>query len=329
MLHKVCLLILLHMFLLMGSTFAEGITIIMAPEISIEGTVMTLGQVADISGDDDALITKLRQLKLGNAPIPGSSVVLTKELLAMRLGSIDSTINGIVWQMPDAVTVTTRSQSIQGQALVNKAITAIEERSGHSTRSGDFTITPIGNVRDLVIPMGDIVLTSDIPYGLHYNVPTVVRIIVNVNGQVVSKINLRLDVKLYQQVAVSGAQIYPSEIVTTDKLRYERMDIGRLGVGYFTDINKVQGLMARRLLTPGMVVTESLLTKPMLIKRGSVVTITARIGEMEVTATGQAMQDGHEGDLIRVQNINSTKIISAKVLDASTVQVLTYKNNGV
>lgn len=327
MLNKVCLLILLHICLLMSSTFAEGITIVMPSEVSIEGAFMTLGQLADISGDDDALITKLRQFKLGSAPFPGSSLVLTKELLTMRLGSMGSNVSGIVWQIPEAVTVTTRSQSIRGQVLLDKAITAIEERSGRSVSSGELSIAPIGSVQDVVIPMGDIVLKSDVPYGVHYNSPTAITIVVSVNGQIFSKINLGLDVKLYQQVAVTTSQISPGEIVTTDKLRYERMDTGRLGLGYYTDMNKVQGLMARRLLVPGMVVTESMVNKPLLIKQGSMVTILARIGGMEVTATGQAMQSGSEGQLIRVQNINSTKIVSAKVLDAGTVQVLSYKNN--
>ena len=331
MLTKVCFLIMLQMTLLISSTFAEGLTIIMPPQVSIEGAMMTLGQVADISGDDELLVEKLRQFKLGSAPVPGSSVVLTKELLVMRLASLGSAVSGIVWQMPETVTVTTRFQTIKGQVLLDKAIGAAEERAGRSISSGEISIAPtgIGNVQDVVIPVGNIEITSDVPYGIHYNTPTTITVIVSVNGKVVHKINLRLDVKLYQQVVVSASSISLGEILTADKLRYERMDTGRMGSGYFTDVSKVLGLMTRRALTPGMVVTEAMVNKPSLIKRGNIVTIIARMGGMEVTGSGQAMQDGSEGQLIRVQNISSTKIVSAKVLDASTVQVLTYKSNGV
>jgi len=329
MLNKVCLLIVLHMTLLMSSTFAESVTIAMPPEVSIEGPMMTLGQLADISGDDEPFVEKLRQFKLGNAPFPGRSVVLTKALLVMRLGSMGSNVSSIVWQMPEAVTVTTRFQSISGQVLIDKAITAVEQRVGRRVSSGELSIAPIGRVQDVVVPVGDIVLTSELPYGISYNSTTAITVAVSVNGQVVSKINLRLAVKLYQQVAVVTRQISLGEIVTTDKLHYERMDSGRLGSGYFTDMNKVQGLISRRSLPPGMVITGAMVNKPVLIKRGDIVNIVAHIGSMEVTAAGQAMQNGSEGQLIRVQNINSTKIISAKVLNESTVQVLTYNNNGV
>ena len=331
MFNKVCLLIFLHLYLLMSpsSAFAEGITIIMAPEARVEGAFITLGQLAEVIGDDAPWVNSLRQLKLGSTPAPGSSMVLTKEILNMRLAATGSNFSGIVWQMPEAVTVTTRSQSISGQVLLDEATVAIEKRAGRSINSGEISIASFGRVQDMVIPRGDIVLTSTLPNGIHYNIPTTIMIAVSVNGQVISKINLRLDVKLYQKVAVATNQIIAGEILTVDKLRYERMDTGHLGLGYFTDINKVQGLMARHSLSPGMVVTESMLNKPILIKRGNIVNIVARIGSMEVTTAGQALQDGNQGQLIRVQNTNSKKIISAKVLDESTVQVLTYKSNGV
>ena len=110
-------------------------------------------------------------------------------------------------------------------------------------------------------------------------------------------------------------------------LRSERMDIGKLGAGYYTDLNKVVGLASRRSLKPGMVLIDSMLVKPVLVKRGAAVNIVARIGSLEVTALGQAMQDGTQGQLIKVQNVNSAKFISARVLDGTTVQVLTYKSN--
>lgn len=289
---------------------------------------MTLGQLAEISGDDVEWVNSLRQLKLGSAPPLGSSAVLTKELLNMRLRATGSDFSGIVWRIPDTVTVTTNSQAVSGQALMDKAVLAIEQQIGHNVNREDFTITPLGNTQDLITPMGNVVLSATVPYGVRYNTTTSVSIAVIVNGQLFSKVGLNVDVKLFSQVVVVNNQMRLGEIVTTDNVRYERLEIGRLGAGYFTNLNKVVGLAARRSLTPGMVVLDSMVNKPVLIKQGNMVNIVAYIGSMEVIAGGQALQDGSAGQLIRVQNINSTKIISAKVLDGSTVQVLTYQSNG-
>lgn len=307
---------------------AEGITIVVAPESKVEGGVITLGQLAEVSGDDVEWVKSLRQLKIGSAPALGSSLVLTKELLGIRLAATGSDLSGIVLKIPDVVTITTNSQSISAQTLIDKAVAAIEQQSGHTVGSADFSVMPSGNVPDAIVPVGDIMLTASLPYGVRYNYPTYVAITVIVNGQLFSKVGLNFNIKLYNQVVVVNHQVALGEILTTDNLGYERMEIGRLGVGYSTNMNEVLGLVTRRSLTPGMVLTDGMVTKPLLIKRGNMVNIVAYIGNMEVVATGQAMQDGNEGQLIRVQNINSTKIISGKVVDGDTVQVLTYQSNG-
>jgi flagella basal body P-ring formation protein FlgA len=328
MLNKICILILLQLGVLIGSAFAEGITVIVAPEAKIEGTVITLGQVAEISGDDTGWVKSLGQLKLGSAPPLGSSMTLTKELLTMRLAASGSDFRGIVWKIPDTVIVSTSSQSISGQTLMDKAIAAVREQVALQVGTRDVTINSNGSVQELVVPVGKIELVANLPYGIHYNMPTNVTLVVNSNGQVFTKVPIKLDVKEYRQVVLAADQINLTELFSIRNLRYERMDIGRLGTGYFTDISKVLGLASRRSLKPGTVITDSMVVKPILIKRGATINIVARIGGMEVSAIGQAMQDGAEGQLIRVQNVNSAKLVSARVVDETTVQVLTYKSNG-
>lgn len=319
---KVCLLLLL-LSLWSHCVFAGGISIVVSPESKIEGEFITLGQIAEISGDDAPWVNSLRQIKLGNAPPPGSSTVLTKDILNMRLAAAGSDFSGIVWKIPDAITVTTNCQSISGQAVIRKGIAAIQQQIGDSVTSEDMSIVPIGSVQDIAAPIGNVVLTPSLPYGIHYNVPTIVTVGVSVNEQPISKVNLKFNIKLYRQVAVANSQIGVGEILTVDNVRYERMDVGKLETGYFTDLNKVLGLAARRSFSPGMVIMDSSVSKPVLVKRGSTVNIVAYIGDMTVTAVGQAMQDGSEGQLIRVQNSNSMKIITGKVVDGNTVQVLT------
>ncbi|MBP2627201.1 MAG: flagella basal body P-ring formation protein FlgA [Firmicutes bacterium] len=327
MLSKVCYFLLIQLLLVLNVAFAEGITIVIAPEAKIEGSFITLGQIAEISGDDAAWVNSLRLLKIGSAPSLGSSLVLSKELLHMRLAATGSDFSGIVWKTPETVIVTRDSQIISGQALLEKSIAMIEQQTGLRVSSGDLSIMPISGVQDVITPAGTIGVTTALPYGIHYNIPTNVTAIVSVNGQIFTKLVLKMDVKLYKQVAVVTGQVSPGEMLTTEKVGYERKDIGRLGAGYFTDINKVIGLVARRTLIPSIVLTDSMLAKPLLIKRGNMVNIIARTGNIEITVPGLAMQDGSVGQLIKVQNIGSTKLMVAKVLDGSTVQVLTYKNN--
>jgi len=326
-LRKIWLLMVLQLWFMTNSVFAEGITVVVASEARVEGSFITLGQLAEISGEDAAAVKSLREIKLGSAPLPGSSLVLTRELLNMRLASASSDFNGITWNIPDFITVTANSQSISGQTLISKAIVATKEQVGLRGGNGDFTVTANGDIQDLLVPVGKIELTASFPYGIRYNIPTVVPVSVSVNGQLFTKVLTKLDVRQFRQVVVAVDQISSGDLFSTGNLRYARMDTGKLSAGYFTDMNKLIGLAARHSLNQGMAITDSMVVKPTIIKRGSAVNIVARLGSLEVTAMGQALQDGMQGQLIRVQNVNSNKIISAKVLDESTVEVLTFQSN--
>jgi flagella basal body P-ring formation protein FlgA len=321
---KVCLLILLQLSFLFSSVFAEGMVVTISEQARVDGTIIKLGDLAEISGDNAERIQNLRQLKLGAAPLPGSSFVLTKEVIDMRLGAAGADLSGIVWQIPNNVTVTGNSQLVSGQLLIDKAVAAIRSQVGSGVEIDDLTISSVGQVQDVVAPPGNLAFNTSLLYGIRYNTPTTVTVGININERGFAKVGLRFDVKLYRQVIVAAREIDAREIITDDCLRYERMDIGHLAAGFVTDKSKIVGLMTRRQVTPGMVLTDSMVDKPAIVKRGSMVTLLARMGNMEVTTGGQAMQDGCEGQLIRVLNVNSKKIVFGKILNESTVQVLTY-----
>ncbi len=323
---KICLLILFQICLLQSLVFAQGTTVMIAPEVRVDGTTITLGQVATINGDNEEKNQYLRQLKMGNAPIPGGSFVLTKEVIGMRLGAAGNDLSGVTWLIPDTVTVIGNSQNISAQTLIDKGIHTIRTQVGPNGKQDDLQISLVSRGQDVIVPVGNVTLSTSLPYGIRYNTPVTVMVSVNVNDQSVTKVGLKFNVKLYRQVAVATRQINAREIFTEDSLRYERMDTGQIAAGFFTDKSKILGLMSRRPVTPGMVITDSMVNKPVLIKRGSMVILIALVGSMEVTASGQAMQDGYEGQLIRVKNVNSNKIVLGKVIEENKVQVLTHKS---
>jgi flagella basal body P-ring formation protein FlgA len=322
---KVCLLILFQICLFISSSFAEGTRVVIDEQVRVNGATISLGQIANISGDDEENNQKLRQLKIGDSPVPGGSFVLTKEVINMRLAATGIDLASVMWVIPDRVTVIGESQVVSAQTLIEKGINAIRDQVGPNVKHEDLNIFYVGREQDVTIPVGNATLSTSLPYGIRYNTPTTVMVSISVNGQVITKVGLKFKVNLYRQVAVAASQVNAREIFTEDDLRYERMDTGQIAAGFFTDKNKILGLMARRLITPGMVITDSMVSKPVIVKRGNMVTLTAFIGNIEVIASGQAMQDGYENQLIRIKNVSSNKIVLGKVIDEDKVQVVTYK----
>jgi flagella basal body P-ring formation protein FlgA len=60
---------------------------------------------------------------------------------------------------------------------------------------------------------------------------------------------------------------------------------------------------------------------PPLVKRGDLVTIIARLEGLKITTLGEVKRKGRQGERIPVLNIDSRKVIFARVIDANTVAV--------
>ena len=61
---------------------------------------------------------------------------------------------------------------------------------------------------------------------------------------------------------------------------------------------------------------------PPLVKRGDIVTIKAVSGALQVTTLGKAKSNGHQGERIKIVNIDTQKELYGYVVDAKTVKVV-------
>ncbi|BBB91539.1 MAG TPA: flagellar basal body P-ring formation chaperone FlgA [Methylomusa anaerophila] len=301
----------------------DAITVNVAAEAQLSSPYIALGDIAGIIGGNEARLDSLRRLNLGSAPIPGQTLVFTKELLGARLVAAGVDLSGITWNIPNQVKITSASQVLSGDKILLEAKNFAEKqvKTGYA---GECTITPLGNQRDLTLPPGYVTLHMDAPAGIRYNGSTAIQVNVLVDGQPAAVARVRFDIRLYQDVIVTAKLINAKEKVSLENCRLERRDIGRITPGYITDFNKIREMSVRRTLPAGIVLTGLMLDKPVIIKRGTMITIVGGDSGIEVTAAGIALQNGYEGQLIQVQNANSKKLISAVVADAGTVRVPIY-----
>ncbi len=70
----------------------------------------------------------------------------------------------------------------------------------------------------------------------------------------------------------------------------------------------------------GDIVRRSLLHAPTLVRRGDAVNIVAQHEQILVTMAGEALDAGARGDIVRVRNAGSGKVIRARVIDAGEVE---------
>lgn len=82
------------------------------------------------------------------------------------------------------------------------------------------------------------------------------------------------------------------------------------------------GLKARRDIAAGEALTDAVLRVPPVVKSGDAVDATVRIGRIAVTGTGTASGSGQVGDLIRIMQPHSSRLLNARIVGPGAVEIV-------
>ena len=135
------------------------------------------------------------------------------------------------------------------------------------------------------------------------------------------KIYVTATVNLFKEVVIVNEPIIRGTTLSDAQIRLEKRNIASLTRGYYTVREQVIGKIAKYTLNPENIVAPSTLAMPKLVQRGKNVIIIAHTNDFTVKMSGKAMTDGHLGELIKVKNQRSQRIIQAKVIDINRVSV--------
>ncbi len=125
----------------------------------------------------------------------------------------------------------------------------------------------------------------------------------------------------FEQVVILTQPLQSGEAVTERQITLARKDVSQLHGNYLTQITQVLNKQAIRTLSVGTVVVLKDFVEPKLVKRGERVMITSDRSGIAIKMNGIAQSDGSRGQMIRVKNQNSERIINATVIDSGQVSV--------
>ncbi|WP_439817321.1 flagellar basal body P-ring formation chaperone FlgA [Zavarzinia sp. CC-PAN008] len=128
------------------------------------------------------------------------------------------------------------------------------------------------------------------------------------------------------QLPVLRAAVAMGQVIGDAEIDYVEVPAYRVSRVALLDAGQIVGQAARRPLRPGVALTANDLRRPVVIAKGSLVTMVVQAAAMTLTATGKAMEDGGQGDLIRIQNPSSNKIVQGKVTGPDRVEVVIAAN---
>ncbi len=134
---------------------------------------------------------------------------------------------------------------------------------------------------------------------------------------------MRITGRLYHttEVPVAAHRLLKGDIINEGDLRWVRVRTSRLQNDAVSNLEDLIGKSPRRGIREGDPIRSSAIQDPVLVEKGSLVTIILRARKMYLTAQGKAMQSGSDGDVIRISNTQSNKTIEAIVIGNGQVAV--------
>lgn len=315
--------ILAFLFLLSGSSLWAQIrdqdriaTIRGRNEAVLTKAKINLSDIADVTAKTPEAQLELSRIEIGSSPKPGATTELPaqKVLDVLKNHGVDLLKVGYVFAPNILVRRASRAIS---EPEIEAALQAAIARENNDT-----VIRKISLPNDTQVFSGPATIEASLrPIGSSGIQRSYQITLSNADGEKMT-LEGKAEVDSWKQVPVASRSLSVGSIVGAPDFGLARLNIRDLPKDAAFNINDLLGKMVQREVAVGQVFRASALERPAMIKSGSRVILLVTSGALEATASGIAMQDGFEGDIIEVRNDSSRRVVSGKVKDQSTVEVM-------
>ncbi len=135
------------------------------------------------------------------------------------------------------------------------------------------------------------------------------------------KVFIPVTITFYSTVVVANRPLHRGTTLTADDLRLDRRQIANHLGGYFTSIEEVIGRDVRRSIRMGNIVQQNATDAEKVIKKGEQITLRSGNSRFSVVTSGKALSNGALGDIIRVKNSKSERIVEGTVVAPGVVKI--------
>jgi len=302
------------------------------------GSLLVLGDVADIYSADANEVARLAATPLTPAPAPGTKRFLRgREIQDMLVGR-GVNVGELSFSGPNQITVETflaprvapapankvergpvtpplqlanqaivkYLQTIAGANRVWKLEFHLPSNAQSTLRNAQGEVTVVGGAEPwfgtqdftLLVPTAD--GQVELPLSVEVSVPHAVVVVVRALPR--GSILRAEDVKLVEPAS-------HEHVVKVEES--------------FHSLEEVIGKETQKSISPGQVLDKNYVRSQILIRRGEVVTVYARAAGIRVRTTGRALSDGSEGDLIAIETLETgtREKFDARITGAQVVEV--------
>ena len=123
------------------------------------------------------------------------------------------------------------------------------------------------------------------------------------------------------EVPVVNRAMDSGEIISAHDLSVKTIELGHLPRGAVLTMDDLVGLELLRNMRAGYPIRANQVRTPPELRRGETVMIEFQAHGLLLQAQGEAMEDGHKGQTVKVMNKASNKVVTAQVTGNGIVTV--------
>jgi len=315
------------------------VSIELRPQIKVEQVNVRLGDIAFLTTQDLPTLRRLMALPLGPAPRLGSTALLDRDTVVRwvearsGLQTVDSALRTqrppIRWSGAAEVEIASAAQQVPGETVVGAARAALLDWL--SRRSVRAEVEPVSTARDLLLPPGTPTLrVRPMAEQTRPSRRMLVWVEAWVDGRFVRTTAVTFEVGAWAPVAVAATEVergVPVDpVVMSGVMTAREVDLTSVNQGTPLTASAAAEMSdgrqrLRRSLKPGEVLTSSHLEAAPAVTRGNWAHLLARSGDVSVESRVEVLQDGREGQVVRVKVPGASGEVLARVTGRGQVEV--------
>ena len=317
-----CLVFHLTWFIpLAGASESRGRTDVVRITVNTNNQVSAarvfLKDIADIEADP-FLKQTIEQLDISASPAPDQIMALDRSKIAYMIKAQRFLPKDLVFTCPETVYVKRLGQHVKPHEVKRFVKGRIAEKfAGKPVRLEQFKIRGLEPY-----PLGVVSFATDESKLVAKNGRIAAYVEVMVDKVRMDRLNISGKTAVFDAIAFASRELEKGAVLSREDVYFKKVNIFDFTVPVIRSVDQIEGKLLRSSMRKNDCLKTSVLSDPPLVRKGDIITLVAAHNHLTILATGVSKEDGFENELIKVENLQSGRLLRGIVKAKSRVEVM-------
>ncbi len=319
---RIILFFVISMFALIPNILADKIEISLLDRVTLNEKTVTFSDVATITGEDVNLVNRINNIEIGRTPLPNNVRKIGLDFMKMRLKFSNVRISSVVFKNAKSVEVSVDSTKITGIEIAQKAKEYLTNVLSLDDR--ETTIELLRFPNDQWIPRKRSEVDFDISLVDSSKDRGNIDLIVSATSNSIPlfKVPVNFKIRVFEYVAISKRRIGRHHNLSKENIFMDRRETTKFRGIVFSNMDTLVGKMTTKVVQPNTILTEGIVEIPPTVTKGSLIKLFIEASGFKIITKGLAQQTGYTGEVIKVKNLDSKKMLYGKIINSDKIQIV-------